>query len=631
MPRIADTKKSQELKRKGSDPKKAGSTRSGGAPVFAPPWETSLLKVYGKSVSLSYPMPEAGTVTTSYLLSPTVVPLQEGVTIKPGKTFGQVSVYDDETTRTRSVIFNATGGELRFAPPNLNGVHVTGELAVATLVREESLDAAPHAGEDGPVTDTIPLPALDQEGLDAQSPEGGPVPEEAPLPALEQAGPELYPLADAPETDRIDLPPMDDMALENGTPLPVQTPGAPGTIEASASLAKPLVIRPLDGFQMELGDLEYAKRRNDLDPKLTFYKTRLTYQTHPVAPDFETESDSSGLHLPGNLPLALDGSTLAEAGFAGAQGRSLELELWLDRNGASIRERNALQEEQAEEPQELAAEEPQVTEEPSVAEEEPQAVEEETLLITEDEDRLDEEEAAEEEEEVEEAQDLITDDGFLQVEHPHYDALYNGDDPTATHGTGAFKFLSIPYDITVPRITRGGRASQLRGATEEVDCGDDTDFTVSADGRINAELQDPVELPMEKAPLESDAVIKTLTLMDAAVADNVLTAKHVRIDRGLQLESEQEDGGVLEDARKLFGTSLKGTIADVDGAVEVHPGTGITGETGKKQLAPLRSPIFSNFWTFPATMPPAGSTPLSTRTRRTRRSKAGTSSARAGI
>ena len=200
------------------------------SPVAANIWETHLIEVYGRTLSLSHPRIEPGTVTMDYGLNPAIIPLQEGVAMSPGWDFGQISSYE-EGKDTKGVIFNATGGVLAFEPPNLKGVEATAQLAVATIVAEEASDAV----KQNPIS-----------------------------------------------TDK-------------------------DKTEISASLAEPIVIEPMKDFKMELNNGTYRKGVGDASPKLTFFRTTRTYKDQPVAADFMTESDETGLHLAdssASVPLA---------------------------------------------------------------------------------------------------------------------------------------------------------------------------------------------------------------------------------------------------------------------------------------------------------------------------------------
>lgn len=542
MPSKAGTEKSSEQKnRSKNDLKMAQAVESHDAPKSDVPWETSLLEVYGTNVSLSHPCLESGAVTTDYQLSAAALPLQKGVTITPGGAFGQVAAYDDKSTGVRSVIFNAAGGTLDFAPPNLNGVRATGSLAVATIVTDQLSDASGPKAEDAPVMDHISLPPLDQAALEMQPAEAG------------------------------------GMALEEAAPLGQRSKTAE-TAEASAYLTEPMVIEPIEGFRLKLGGMEYVRRKNEWNPKLKFYQSSLTYQGKPAAPDFQTESDESGLHLSGGGTVPLDAELLADSGFAAAQEAHAGIELCLDQDGARIALRPVSQEEAEQIPEEAE----QVPEEAEPAQEEVQPVQEEAAPVTEKAEPVPEESRRA----VPKPEgDLLTDDGYLRLEDPQYPSQEEWDGETPLHGTGGFRFLSIPYDITIPGR---GADSHLTGVTrEKAEHEGEMDFDLRS-GKLNAKFDVPVELSLldEGAP---EALTCTLTLMNAAVENGVLTAKSVRLDRGLEVETETET------AKKLFGESLQVTIADVGGTAEVNRGTGITGETGGKQLGAFSVSNFLDF------------------------------------
>ncbi len=75
--------------------------------------------------------------------------------------------------------------------------------------------------------------------------------------------------------------------------------GAPdaGETEISAYLKEPLVIEPMPGLRLELGQGEYIKHKNDLNPVLRFWQTRLIFDSQSMGEDFQTELDDTGLHL----------------------------------------------------------------------------------------------------------------------------------------------------------------------------------------------------------------------------------------------------------------------------------------------------------------------------------------------
>lgn len=773
MPIKADTKKNQVQKSKVSvDFRKNDDIESSLAPVLDLPWETDLLKVYGKEVSLSHPPLESGGVTMEYGLSPSIIPIQEGVTIKPGRAFGQVAAYDDKITGQTSIIFNAAGGEVDFAPPNLKGVKAKGELAVANLVAERSPEAAVSDTEK-PVIDSITLPPLYSDGLEMLSP------------------------ADEQKTEQNMSAPVQTEALSEK-----QTPDTSDTTEISIALAEPMVIEPIDDFQIELGSAEYIKHKNESEPRLKFHRTKLTYKNRSVSQEFEAESDRSGLHPKDELRVPLDVDTLAESGFEKAQGQNMAADLLLDSDGAAIDtfsrddlvsvtellQEEAVKHEESPDSRESLPPEREITHSKEKAAsdnavvrignasfylystksengnivsaeqcecyhnsfdiklqgirlnghgelsgsvksialltnpdvkilcenlicdevngmhtdsallkrgEKQYALEDVTLEETErisankvraeidgysttlhnaaiwsygsidydsaevetvlhfglnakdknskyddsakafftfrlgkgsvvndrfgsgtqalqlagqqkhtekqigaDQARSDHENTAAKDKRTAQkiTDDIFTDDGFLQLEDARFDFSNDKDGSASVRGTGSFRFLKIPYDITVPGKKGVGSASHIKGDTQEKqEHENETDFTIDNGGKINAKLGNFVQLPMLKGKNESESVIKTLTLNDAAIKDSVLTAESVRIDRGFNLQQDIEDNTESETAKRLFGMGLSGTIADVGGSARLSRDKGIIGETEKKQLGQFAVSDFLGF------------------------------------
>lgn len=184
----------------------------------------------------------------------------------------------------------------------------------------------------------------------------------------------------------------------------------------------------------------------------------------------------------------------------------------------------------------------------------------------------------------------------MQLEDARFDFSNDKDGSASVRGTGSFRFLKIPYDITVPGKKGVGSASHIKGDTQEKqEHENETDFTIDNGGKINAKLGNFVQLPMLKGKNESESVIKTLTLNDAAIKDSVLTAESVRIDRGFNLQQDIEDNTESETAKRLFGMGLSGTIADVGGSARLSRDKGIIGETEKKQLGQFAVSDFLGF------------------------------------
>lgn len=293
MPKATTVKKSDEFKPKSKFDSANGKKRGeSSAPALTMPWETELLEICSKQISLSHPMLESGSVTMEYGLSPSAIPLQAGIKVMTGGAFGQVAAYDDKNTDSRSIIFNAMGGEMEFAPPNMKGVDVLGKTAVINLVAEKPYEGGSSPAEQAPAADLDSLPAADTAEPKALSPDSAPQAEQAAA--------------------------LDDIHSADGeAPLSEQPQGDVSQTEISIRTAEPLVIAPIedDDFQMELDDAEYVKLKDDSDPKMKFHRTKLTYRSVAVAPEFETVSDSIGLHLPDSESMELDRDALLKNGY----------------------------------------------------------------------------------------------------------------------------------------------------------------------------------------------------------------------------------------------------------------------------------------------------------------------------
>lgn len=765
MPKATTVKKSDEFKPKSkfdsANDKKRGESS---APALTMPWETELMEICSKQVSLSHPMLESGSVTMEYGLSPSAIPLQAGIKVMTGGAFGQVAAYDDKISDSRSIIFNAMGGEMEFAPPNMKGVDALGKLAVINLVAEKPYEGGNSPAEQAPAADLDSLPQAEEAAA------------------------------------------LDDIhSADNEASISEQPQGDVSQTEISIRTAEPLVISPIenDDFQMELDNAEYVKLKGDFDPKMKFHRTKLTYRNAVVAPEFETVSDSMGLHLPDSESMELDRDALLKNGYGNPEEYDEDysavdgIDICFSKEGAEIvgwnyedDEEESLPKEDAK-PTDTAEKAPansstvkigeanfylyntesqngnvrsaercecyhnsfeiklqavsineqgeltgsvksinlltnpdvkvlcesitcdslngirtdtallkrgetqyaleQVTFEkseqifaksaqaeingyPAVLHDallksdgsiSYQSADVETVLHfglnredknsrydesarafftfrlgagtiinnhfdsgfraleTASQQKSGENQIDAEKERIEKTKtvskkkaafkeshietddkrtdqkiegDIFTDDGFLRLENARFD--FQGDDAgsAAIRGTGEFRFLKIPYDISVPGKKGGQTGSHLTGMTsQKSDREEQTDFTIGQDGKINAEFDDSVELPMLKNNSETISVINTLTLNDAAVEDSVLTAKSVRLDRGLGLQQDMEDDTESETAKTLFGIGLKGTIADVGGSARLDKNDGIIGETEKKQLGQFEVSDFLGF------------------------------------
>lgn len=278
MPRKSTAKKS-DIEVKKTETKAVHTTeKSETVPTNASSWECKLLEVYGGTTMLRYRPIEPGMATMDYELTPKKFFLQNGFAIEPGSMGGQVSSsFMSATDSTVNTIYTGLGGQVELTPPNLGGITVDGELATVNIV-----------AYDVSMPSNIALPSTTLSEM------------------KEQKLPSNYSLT-----------------------------------EISAYVKASMVIEPVEGFKMELGEGEYVKRITDFDPKLTFWRTKLTYRNKPVAPAFETESDSSGLHISGDHSVELDTKVMGGIALAKSDDASPQLYMVMDELGARVEERTA--------------------------------------------------------------------------------------------------------------------------------------------------------------------------------------------------------------------------------------------------------------------------------------------------
>lgn len=92
-------------------------------------WESELLEVCGKTLSISHPSLEPGTATSEYKISSSKIPLQDDTTlVLDGNGTVSASPSGDHT------VFTAMGGHVDFRPKNLNHGKGSAELATANIV-----------------------------------------------------------------------------------------------------------------------------------------------------------------------------------------------------------------------------------------------------------------------------------------------------------------------------------------------------------------------------------------------------------------------------------------------------------------------------------------------------------------
>ena len=304
------TAKKSEIEVKKTEKKTAPKTERSEVSPSNASWEKRLLEVYGGTVMLRYRPIEPGMVTTEHELSPTEFPLQKGVTIEPGSMGAQVSsAFMSASDSRENVIYTALGGQVTLQPPNLEDVTVTGELATVNIV-----------STDAPAANNIDQPDTIRSDWNQQ---------------------------EAARPDNIALP-----ALTLSEMQEQKLPGGTTTTEISAYLKASVVIRPMIFFRFELGEGEYIKHSNDADPKLTFWKTRLTYKNQLAAPAFETEIDSSGFHISGDDSVKLDAEVISGSDLTKQHGDGVPLHMVIDDAGAHIEARPIQKPEPEQRPEE---------------------------------------------------------------------------------------------------------------------------------------------------------------------------------------------------------------------------------------------------------------------------------------
>ena len=202
-------------------------------------------------------------------------------------------------------------------------------------------------------------------------------------------------------------PAMDQTNMEPIQIKADQTMNQTDETEISAYLRDSVVLEPIEGIHIELSQGEYIRKKNDPNPKLKFWKTKLVIDTQNTEKDFETELDQTGLHISEGQAVQLD-----EQEKGNTQAAQV-----LERLTAVSRE-----------PEKVIAEEPKIEECP-------------------------EEEQPKEEEKEEKRKEFtpgdVTADGFVKMEEAEYDPVKEGNSPNGKFGKGKFSFQEIPYHIPV--------------------------------------------------------------------------------------------------------------------------------------------------------------------------------------
>lgn len=476
--------------------------------------EKCLFDVYEGKAELSYApiKPGAEPVTTMCRLDPPSIKLQEGVSVTPGQTVSQVSTYADGINGSlKGVIYTALGGQVELAVSNLHGAKAVGQLATMNMI-----------SSDTPTMDQISLPPMDLANLENS-----------------------------------------ELAMEQQSAETVEqkTEASSGT-EISAYLRDPIVIELMPGLRIELGQGEYVKHKNDQNPKLKFWQTKLTFDAQSVAKDFESEIDQSGLHLSAGQHVKLD------TGKPGLEQAAEAVGMLSDRADAAPKEQET-KEIESETGAEKGQPEAQTNQEPSTEEAPAEESPKEPVVIK---------------------PDLITADQFVQLEDAEYEQALVGESAGRLRGSGKFHFAGIPFAVAL------SAQKEYKGRTKEKEAGTDRmDFEFSRTGGLYVVFKDPIELQL---PGDSDVLVCKLTLVGAKIENSILTAEKIRIDLGVA-EKEDEDEEDKEDeeqslAKKLFGENIHGTEAYL-GAVEKIDREGIYVSKGKKSLGQFGVSKFLGF------------------------------------
>lgn len=348
--------------------------------------------------------------------------------------------------------------------------------------------------------------------------------------------------------------------------------------EICVYLRDTVVIEPIEGIRIELGQGEYIKREYDQNPKLRFRKTRLVFTAQDTATDCQTELDETGLHTLEEVKVQLDDQKKENISAA------LVLEKLNARRKPEalepIEEKDVIEEQPEEEqPQVVQAQ----AEQPK--EKRPQAV------------QTQEEPAAEEWKEFKPGD--LTKDGFVKMEEAEYKIEKVSDTLTDQYGKAKFRFMEIPY--TIPLFNK----EELKGKTKTKEPDQEMHyFYVGSSGKLHVDFDEPIELSLIGNEKIEQYLVATIRLEGASIENSLLTAKKIRIDLGVaprpdeeekgaenQSEEESEDKGIL---KKLFGENISGTFAYISDVNNINK-EGIHAAPGKKSLGAFGVSKFLGF------------------------------------
>ena len=314
--------------------------------------------------------------------------------------------------------------------------------------------------------------------------------------------------------------------VSSGTPDSSET-------EISAYLREPLVVELMPNLSIELGQGEYIKHKDDLNPVLKFWQTRLIFKEKGVSNNFETELDENGLHLTKGQEVQVD---------------ELEKEQVKESEKEQAKElEKKLEDERKEGYHNALAVAKKLNEEIMPAS---GALEDENTVVL----------------EVFEPDDHTEGDFVLLKEIQFKEVQEVEDGNERLTGTAKFEFNKIPFHIKRPN------GKEYSGHTQTKSIGDERmDFEFEDDGRLYVTFNDPIELQV--LPDGVKHLIFIISLEDAKITASKLTAGKIRVDVGVATKGKEDDDNNDEDdeslLKKLFGTNVSATVAMVDPSSEL--------------------------------------------------------------
>ena len=316
--------------------------------------------------------------------------------------------------------------------------------------------------------------------------------------------------------------------------------------EISAYLREPLVVELMPNLSIELGQGEYIKHKDDLNPVLKFWQTRLIFDSQSMGEDFQTELDETGLHLTQEQDVQVD-----EQKPGGKEASEV----------VDTLKRRVVPE--FEEPQEVKEQ---------IQEEQPQA---KPVLVAENKEsekseKLEklEKEASDDEDSAEvvgefEEPHSVTKDEFVSLKNIEYkEEQYVDERSDRLKGKAQFEFEEIPFRIIRPN------GKEYSGHTQTKSIGDELmDFEFEDDGRLYVTFNDPIELQV--FPDGVTHLIFKLILEDAEISGSRLVAKKIRLDvgaasKGKKDDDDDEDEDAESLVKKMFGADISATMAMVN-------------------------------------------------------------------